>query len=699
MKTAGLKAMFWKECRENSNWAILGALCLALSLAYLLYNDSPSVNTQSVTLATVWGIATLALTLGAPFIGLALGLLQILPELRRDRWAFLIHRPASRTALFFGKVLPGLCLYGLATILPLCGLLVWYLRYSGLTGPFDLRFLLGAWAAILSGLAFYFAGLLIALRPARWYGSRALPAFFALLASYAVTILPEFWMAAGGSLLIAAVLALAAWGSFATMGQYIGQTKPARFSLGLVLLIGSTAITLIVLMTLINIIHNAFPQMPGFGSSAYISLQYQIDAEGRLWMIRDYVDEAHVIHETVTDSSGKVVPSRLAIMQAGEHMPLTLAPLDMSRPAGSFARYSDPNRYVQLLGTEMIDPQQQLAWYYESDARQIVGYAVQGQWLPPVAPAALYGYLGPHGFSRNAAEAGRFEAGTAPESGAQGYGALLRSRHALYVYDTSARVVKLLQASRSAAGIEGVTSAALPGLIVRADGLFTVYVGRQARFTIPVSFAPGGSSEVQVAAPPNGSRFYFLYGPGAGSSDLHLVTLDAGGRVLRTETLPKPQLPTPIPTRLFLIRAYLIDALIPPALVVPIGTNWGTEASQFGIPALLSAFAGLLSALLAWRISRRCGDTRRGQLAWAFGVFWLGPYGVLMLLALREWPARVPCPVCGRPRVVSRERCEHCGSPFDRPKRDGTEIFDGEARETEGRETEGRGDPAPTRSA
>ncbi len=108
--------------------------------------------------------------------------------------------------------------------------------------------------------------------------------------------------------------------------------------------------------------------------------------------------------------------------------------------------------------------------------------------------------------------------------------------------------------------------------------------------------------------------------------------------------------------------------------------QWDNLRRDPALPGLLavSVLSGLVAALLAWFISRRCGDGRRGQFAWAFGVFWLGGYGVLLLLALRAWPARVLCPNCGRLRVVDRETCEHCGAAFARPPRDGTEIFDGE---------------------
>ena len=99
------------------------------------------------------------------------------------------------------------------------------------------------------------------------------------------------------------------------------------------------------------------------------------------------------------------------------------------------------------------------------------------------------------------------------------------------------------------------------------------------------------------------------------------------------------------------------------------------------IHLLLSLLTGLIAAALSWPITRRLGDNRRGQIAWAFGIFWLGWYGVLLLLALRPWPARIPCPNCNRLRVVDRESCEHCGAVWARPLRDGTEIFDTASRE------------------
>jgi predicted amidophosphoribosyltransferase len=54
----------------------------------------------------------------------------------------------------------------------------------------------------------------------------------------------------------------------------------------------------------------------------------------------------------------------------------------------------------------------------------------------------------------------------------------------------------------------------------------------------------------------------------------------------------------------------------------------------------------------------------------------LGLLGVFLFLSLVERPARDRCPSCGKPRVVNRNRCEHCGAEFTPPAADGTEIFE-----------------------
>ena len=694
-----LKAMFWKECRENGLWAVLGSLALSLGLAYAWFQQTPGPITPSM----IWPQEKLILTLTAPLIGLALGLLQILPELRRDQWAFLVHRPASSTMLFLGKILPGLCLYLAATVLPLLGLTAWLASPTHVPAPFDARFTLAGWAAILSGLPFYGAGLLVALRPARWYGSRVLPLVAALLAPWAASYFSEFWSVALVCLLVSGALLLAAWGSFVSRGQYGGQTRPARFALGLALYPGVVAVGLGTLLLLAWGYNLSVSR--GADSQEWWRNDTQVDTQGRFFYSSEHYDGRGHTAKTITDGAGHVVPPALWQNLVQKRKLLSFTYLPQGDPSRQDYRYSDPSRYVADL-TSSAEQDRRTYWYYAAAARQIVGYSVTRH------GTTLVGCLGPKGFARTSDGAGRFQSAQAEPGGFAGL-SLLHFPEALYWYDVSAPVptLRLLQATPGGSGTALLGSQSLGNpndgqiLIVADHRRLIAYVreGEHAPqparkvFETPVAFAPRAFSDVQVAMMPDRSRFFFWYeAPNGGTG--HLVSVSGNGRVLGTQ-------PASFPTNVYTARPpHIVEAvpavLLPPACIPTflllayaahkLGWNGadflGNPPSVPGYLALFSSLGGLLSALGAWRIGRRCGDGRRGQWAWGLGVFWLGIYGVLMLLALREWPARVPCPHCGRKRVVTREVCEHCGAAFPRPARDGTEIFDGESVDAEARE-------------
>jgi hypothetical protein len=81
-------------------------------------------------------------------------------------------------------------------------------------------------------------------------------------------------------------------------------------------------------------------------------------------------------------------------------------------------------------------------------------------------------------------------------------------------------------------------------------------------------------------------------------------------------------------------------------------------------------------ALLVFGIARRYAFTRRQARWWTVMGFFFGPAGVLVLVALREWPARVACGSCGAMRLVDRECCGNCEAGWAPRAPAGTEIFD-----------------------
>jgi hypothetical protein len=697
MKITNLKALFWKEWHENARWALLTFLLLSLGLAYTVYRQPSYPSLQQI-----WSDADLLLTTAVPLVGLALGLLQILPELRRDQWAFLVHRPVSRTTLFFGKVIPGVCLYLLATIAPLLGFALWASSPSHVPAPFDVRFTLVGWAAILSGLPFYFAGLLVALRPARWYGSRALPIVSALIAPWAAFYLTEFWQAALVCALVAVVLMLAAWGSFASSGDYKEQTKPLRFALGLILYPAVLAVGAVV----VGLSWSAYRYVSNHPGTEWWHTEYKIDPQGRIFEVAEHgPDITDTDHKTVTvtDLAGHTIAPGVWAKLSQKDELSDMSYLPVTAPAQTYTpSYQRTDRYVSYVdGTN--NAEQSGNWYYDSHSRQIVRYEVSGSGAPQIS------YLGPSGFSRASAQAGQFPVGI-PFRDGNGGPNTLRFSNMLYLVNVAPALARLLQAAPGPNGILGTVWS--PALLQRQDNsnadqnaAFFVADNRQITvyswivdsansksprrlFTTPLPL--GGKVDVQVATA-DLSRFFFWYQDRRPVGADKVVTVGADGHVLKTETFPPSgQRWASVPEKPRSLADNAVFLAFPPAVIPSVAVyatvcsalGWSSAKSVQGSPIdywrvfLISCLSGFLAALAGWLISRRCGDGRRGQIAWAFGVFWLGGYGVLLLLALRAWPARVPCPNCGRRRVVDHAACEHCGAPFARPVRDGTEIFD-----------------------
>jgi hypothetical protein len=91
---------------------------------------------------------------------------------------------------------------------------------------------------------------------------------------------------------------------------------------------------------------------------------------------------------------------------------------------------------------------------------------------------------------------------------------------------------------------------------------------------------------------------------------------------------------------------------------------------------LLSAMACALGCLL---LARRSAFSPGGRIAWTVVGFFFGWVGLVLMLLLQEWPARIACPKCRRLRVVTRDTCEHCGARHAAPAPDGTEVLESAA--------------------
>ncbi len=108
------------------------------------------------------------------------------------------------------------------------------------------------------------------------------------------------------------------------------------------------------------------------------------------------------------------------------------------------------------------------------------------------------------------------------------------------------------------------------------------------------------------------------------------------------------------------------------------GTSVFEETPSGLVPGYLAliVLSAAASAMGCWLLARRYAFSRGRSIMWALVGFFFGWVGWLLMLVLQQWPARVSCPTCRQLRVVTRDRCEHCGGLHAPPASDGTEIFE-----------------------
>ena len=248
-----MKALLRKEFRENVKLAALGLVIYALLLVqqYRDYVASPNNMVQPLAHGgfheiTGWFCAV---------FGAVLGWLQIHNERRPDLWAFLMHRPMTRTGIYLGKALAGLGLYALVVGLPLFGFIVWARWPGHVAAPFEVAMLRPLAAYVLTGIVFYFAGMLTGLRQARWYASRALGLGVAIIAYLMMQNSPACWHATLVILLGAAILIAATWGGFQSHGYYRGQPAWGKAGLTAALMLGCMIVAFLAAV----LVSNFFP--------------------------------------------------------------------------------------------------------------------------------------------------------------------------------------------------------------------------------------------------------------------------------------------------------------------------------------------------------------------------------------------------------------------------------------------------------
>ncbi|BDI34465.1 hypothetical protein CCAX7_65160 [Capsulimonas corticalis] len=696
-----IRAMVWKEWRENAPWALLGMIGLSLGILYNVTVKAGTFYYHAQGFVNYWTGLNGAMTVSCGLIAAAMGLLQLLPEQRRDQWAFLVHRPATAGVLFWGKTIAGLTLYLFAVLVPFAIAGVWAAVPGNMAAPFDGRLMLPGIATIVAGAIAYFGAMVTALRPARWYGARALPALIALiLAAFVALAASEFVTGLSAIAPILLVIGCAAWSVFEAGGSRTRGAVIGKICVVMVLYAAFSALY----GAVFGLTGNVYSEMTRRGGdfqydhSSYE--QYGLSHSGqivRAQYLRHRNPEGGYTADlsAVRDLSGKTLP----LGDGPNPGDLYEWPTTMMMNQEWFG-YTNPERYARSVNAYSEINVPTFAWYYvpaehriavyENRSRRFAGLIGANGFRAPGAskPSPLAGDLigRPTPYASNRA-GNSFDTQAAPPL-------VYAFDHTLYRLDAFDDRGRLLPISHRTMTpifqtapnnpIASVIPARLTGeenynsfVIITSLGIQVIDWRGTSQLSVP--WARGENSrdtQVDLAIVVGGkhgpAKLLFLFSSRLGGMKrpIRALVIEAGGKVLQQAMVIEGDLFLAAPPP----PAF---GLLAPVFSLPLAVrSIGLAMAGRMTFIALSLAVSLAWAALAWRVGVRCSAAPRVRLGWAALCFCFGLPGLLTLLSLAPWPARVICSVCGKRRVVTQEECEHCGVAFPAPPRDGTEIFE-----------------------
>jgi hypothetical protein len=690
-----MKSLLWKEWRENFKWVALPTLLIVVPFVGL-------IGLQSLIDVGI----SFFVSLVAAVFGAMLGFIQVFPEAHGDKRSLLLHRPMSLTQIFVGKAVAGIGIYLLAMGISVAVLVGMAAVPGQVAAPFGWKMALPMIADMLTGTVYYFGGMLTAQREGRWYGSKCLGLVAAFFCSIIVWILPEFRHALSAIVIVGGLTATAAWGSFIAGGAYAPQPRIAKISLAVVFLLG---------LSTLSFLGNYFICR---WLEPHNNYTYRLDKDGRILVVH-FLDRG----VSVTDLEGRT-PLELAEVQQDDYHALeeTAAPY-VSGQRAKLQSYRSRNRFC-------IDHKNPTRpgnedWYYVPDEGRVLGYDRGNKRL--LGSFGPDGFVPPAGSPKDRFQGMPYHASNFPKAFTPDY---LAFSGGVYRIDFHKRTVHALFVPAA-----GETVLWADKWRIEKDNVSLAFVGTGKSFHVldeagSELFATTLAADLEnhkaarIGRLENPVRYWVWYEPmpyldldKLETLPVYVMEYDTSGKEIARTTVPPrpggaraigPREPYNEPS----FTPGLAGLITPPAeasaikgstryLVSEAEANHDTEyvlplrfllfTTQFFIPGvrwnpsahpgLVSAFSGLMTlsaavcALVCFALARRHSFAAGSRAGWAVLGLVFGWVGLVLMLALHEWPARIACPKCGKNRIVTRELCEHCGAAHALPRPDGTEII------------------------
>jgi hypothetical protein len=675
-----MKTLIQKEMRENFKLAVIGFVVLSALLFWAFHKDLAWLDTVIDNqwqqrdnflqpLLSMWVLLPLELFCG--LYGAGLGWAQARAEGNRDLWAFLVHRPVTRTDVFLSKVVAGLVLYTLTVGLPLLVLVVAARVPGHVAAPFEWLMVVPLVGSFLVGIAAYFAGVLTGWRQARWYASRGLGLGLVLVPGLVVFGDLVWWKSLLVVVVVIGTAASAAWGAGQMGGGYQGQPAAGKTTLVFTMALGC----FLVLGVAIGVLEwfQGLPAMTTVRQSGYQMTGngaiYKVTREGaRIVGIEDL--EGHPLMDPAT---GKPI-------EQGEFRKRVAYGPGLTTPAMPMpwrGAYRQEAAFFTLLNVT-----DKTLWYLDRHG-QLVGFdgpsrkcirspasagtnqdASEERFLVPGGSMLFYNYYRPQILR------------------------YLPTARAIFALDCQQRTLRrlLTLTNETVLRFEDQPGNDQPGstpsfVFVTDKAVYHIDHEGHIIFRVPIDPSYQSLPDIAVSnlrpdvAATN--AFAIWFGPTgqgsveAGKTPTKVVWVGPAGQ-WETAARELPALPPqvdPVAQRRW--SDQIFDATVPPiiGLVALVNASFEGHIKNEMPLAIVCALAG------GW-LARRYAFELNATIGWMAFILVAGLPGLMAFGCVQEWPARVTCPHCQKRRVVDHETCEHCGAPFPPAEKNGTEIFE-----------------------
>jgi hypothetical protein len=697
------RAIVWKECREGWKIGVIGFAIVACTRLFSL-GLTEAMTSGDSTQFVATGPTTSFFTLTSAIVALLIGGAAVHRENRGDMRALLVHRPVDSSTLFWGKVIASALWYVVAVGIPFAIFTAIRLHRRGLDSPFVPAMLLPDVADALAALMYVPVGMLVMLRRARWFGSRLAPLGAGVAISGNVIAAFTFPTALGCIAIGLTLLVMAARSTFIAGGYYTSQATPSRVVNGVVIALG-----IVMFGAVLVAIIDTYGELETLHGEGYRRTELVVASDASLVRVtRDYHElSARSIVVSVRDTSGNIIsqPSDTAPRLANGHHVSDGVFSTANIPLNPSADYETTGRHGYRGTEDFYIPFSsglrfgQTFWYYLRGAHVLDVYASRR------GHSVHVGWLGPDGFlAGDTMPTHRFIGELRPYAEYSHQQPLIAFPDAVYRIDFRNRAIHRVftppigEVVLGAASSGDSTADAKYPPRAQFDAIATTkHVYIQAfdgapKLVLPRDPMAAKFGSLQVIRPSLAadSSTFVWYRPSYGT--LTRTAIDTArdqiakfatdGRQMAHASLVADITPVSRRTQWIQIGAEGFAQGLPGHAF----ETWQSDRDELpryrargaaAVAGWIAALVGsLLAAILIAIIARRYAFESRRQLGWIVAGALLGPLGVLLLLSLPEWPARVACPSCHDKRIVTRDHCEHCDAPFASPPMDGTEIFE-----------------------